>query len=149
MEVKDSLSFYISLIRRCFTKYCTEELAQMDVGVTNGQVFVLLYIGKHENCAPKELARALGMDPGHLNRTIARLSEKGFLSQKKNERDRRANILSLTEKGQDVFRKSYELFFQWDDLAFYALSPQEKEELLSLLKKASLGMIQKFSKEEA
>ncbi|MDO5135512.1 MAG: MarR family transcriptional regulator [Eubacteriales bacterium] len=142
--MKDSLAFHISILRKCFTRYCTEELARM--GVTYGQIFVLIYLGKYESCAPKELAHALDMDPGYLNRTIAKLSENGFLKRRKNEKDRRANVLTLTPKGRAVYDKSHQLFYQWDDLAFSSLTPQEKETLLALLDKASQGALKIFPK---
>lgn len=72
-----------------------------------------------------------------MNRTISKLEEHGLLLQKKNEQDRRAKILSLTDKGRQVFEMSHDLFYQWDEIVLEALSDAERLELLRLLKKTA------------
>ena len=131
----DSLSFYISFLRKNFTEFCSEKLSE--IGVTYGQVFIIIYIGKNEACSPKDISKALNLDAGHLNRTLSKLIENDFILQKKNENDKRANIVTLTSKGKEVFKRSYSLFDEWDDLVLSSLSDNEKEELMTLIKKGS------------
>lgn len=131
----DSFAFYISVLRKKFTQYCSGRLAEMNV--TYGQLFILIFVGKKGTCSPKEISISLGLDPGHLNRTISKLEEHGLLLQKKNEQDRRAKILSLTDKGRQVFEMSHDLFYQWDEIVLEALSDAERLELLRLLKKTA------------
>lgn len=131
----DSFAFYISVLRKNFTQYCSDRLAEMNV--TYGQLFILIFVGKKGTCSPKEISISLGLDPGHLNRTISKLEEHGLLLQKKNEQDRRAKILTLTDKGRQVFEMSHDLFYQWDEIVLEALSDAERLELLRLLKKTA------------
>lgn len=131
----DSFAFYISVLRKKFTQYCSGRLAEMNI--TYGQLFILIFVGKKEQCSPKEISVSLGLDPGYLNRTISKLEDHGFLLQKKNEQDRRAKILSLTDKGKQVFETSHDLFYQWDEIVLDPLSDTERLELLRLLKKIS------------
>lgn len=131
----DSFAFYISVLRKKFTQYCSGRLAEMNV--TYGQLFIIIFVGKKGTCSPKEISISLGLDPGHLNRTISKLEEHGLLLQKKNEQDRRAKILSLTDKGRQVFEMSHDLFYQWDEIVLEALSDAERLELLRLLKKTA------------
>ena len=42
----DSIAFYVSILRRQFTAYCTEKLSEMDI--TQGQIFIIIYIGKRK-----------------------------------------------------------------------------------------------------
>ena len=92
-------------------------------------------MGKKEKCSPKTLSTILKLDAGQLNRTILTLTKNGFLIQEKNQQDRRANILSLTDKGKQVFEMSHNLFYQWDEGALAPLSAAERQELLKLVKK--------------
>lgn len=137
----DSLSFYISFLRKNFTEFCSEKLSE--IGVTYGQVFIIIYIGKNEACSPKDISKALNLDAGHLNRTLSKLIENDFILQKKNENDKRANIVTLTSKGQEVFKRSYSLFDEWDDLVLSSLSDNEKDQLMTLIKKVAF-----FQKED-
>lgn len=129
----ESFAFYISALRKKFTQYCSEKLSEMNV--TNGQLFILIYVGKKEKCSPKELSIALRLDAGHLNRTITKLVENDLLLQKKNEQDKRGNILSLTDKGKQVFKMSHNFFYEWDEMVLEPLSDAERELLLKLVKK--------------
>lgn len=133
----DSLSFYISFLRKNFTEFCSEKLSEM--GLTYGQVFIVIYIGKNEACSPKDISKALNLDAGHLNRTLSKLIENNFILQKKNENDKRANIVTLTSKGQEVFKRSYSLFDEWDDLVLSSFTENEKEELMGLIKKVAFS----------
>lgn len=133
----DSLSFYISFLRKNFTEFCSEKLSE--IGVTYGQVFIIIYIGKNQACSPKDISKALNLDAGHLNRTLSKLIENDFILQKKNENDKRANIVTLTSKGQEIFKRSYSLFDEWDDIVLSSFTDNEKEELMRLIKKVAFS----------
>lgn len=129
----DSLAFYVSFLRKHFTEFCSEKLSEMNL--TYGQVFIIIFIGKNESCSPKDISKALKLDAGHLNRTLSKLIENNFISQKKNENDKRANIVNLTPKGEEVFKRSYILFHEWDDLVLSSFTNNEKDQLIELIKK--------------
>ena len=112
--------------------YCTQQLAQ--VGETNGQVYILICIGKRGASSPKEIGQVLCLDAGHLNRTLAKLAEGGFVEQEPDPRDRRARVVRLTPKGEEVFALSHEVFHRWDEEILAPLSPQERGQLMEYLK---------------
>ncbi len=131
--MKPTLAQYVTVLRKEFSDYCTQALAEE--GMLPGQLYFVLYIGRHPDCSPKELATALKMDAGHTTRTLAKLTQEGFLLQAKSKTDGRAHILSLTAKGQSAFRLSHQLFGQWDEQALQPLSEAETETLMTLLSK--------------
>ena len=64
----ESFAVYISIIRKYFVSYCTEKISNF--GVTYTQLFVLIYIGKNNECSPKEIVEYLKIDEGQLNRNL-------------------------------------------------------------------------------
>ena len=128
-----SLAYYATLLRKDFSDYCNRRLSE--IGLTQGMLFFILYVGRHPDCSPKALAQALHMDAGHTARSISKLEQGGFLLQEADPRDRRAHVLRLTWAGEEAFRMSHELFTQWDDEALRPLSGGEREQLMALLKK--------------
>ena len=60
--------------------------------------------------------------------------EDGFLTR---EKSGRAYHLNLSPKGQEAFQVSHQVFFDWDREAMASLSETEREQLLSLLAKAT------------
>lgn len=129
----DSFAFHISVLRKHFTSFCMEKLSEM--GITYGQLYILIYIGKKGQCSPKEISASLKLDAGHLNRTLTKLTENHLVSQEKNPNDKRANIVTLTEQGHAVFALSHSLFQDWDTQILAPLNNHERQQLMELLNK--------------
>lgn len=67
-----------------------------------GQPEILEYLNEHGDCSQKELADSLGVTPASIATSIKRMSKAGFIERTADEKDRRVNRLSLTEKGSEV-----------------------------------------------
>ena len=128
-----SFAYFITLLRKDFAEYCGRKLEE--IGLSQGLLFFILYIGKHPGCSPRELAVALKMYSGHVARSLTRLEQAGFIFQNLNPRDRRAHILELTAKGREAFDLSHALFFQWDREILSGLEPEDRQILFSLLER--------------
>lgn len=131
----ESFAFYISALRKNFVTYCSEKF--LELGITYGQLFVLIYIGKKKECSPKEISEFLKLDAGQLNRTLSKLIENSFIIQRKNNNDRRANIVSLTDKGKKVFEESHNIFYEWDNMVMSKIDDNSRQELMDLMKRVA------------
>lgn len=129
----ESFAFYISILRKQFTAYCSEKLSEMNV--TYGQLYIIIYVGKKKECSPKDISLSLNLDAGHLNRTLSKLIENDLIIQKKNDHDKRSNVVSLTDKGKEVFEISHNLFQEWDKIALSSLEDSDRQKLMELIKK--------------
>ena len=88
-------------------------------------------------CSPSELTKALQLDWGYSQRSLNKLAEDGFLSREKHGR---SYALTLTDRGQQAFVISHQVFFTWNDTRLANLNDTEKDQLLALLQKAAEGM---------
>lgn len=68
-----------------------------------GEVRVLYELAHRGGVSAAELARALGLDPGHLSRMLADLRRAGLVRARRSSMDRRASVLDLTPSGRRVF----------------------------------------------
>lgn len=123
-----SLAYLVTILKNEFSNYCNGRLEE--IGLTQGLLFFILYIGRKQTCSPKQLTEALRMDAGYATRSLAKLEKEGFIIQAINPKDRRARILELTEQGKEAFAFSHELFYEWDAQIMKELDPQQKEALL-------------------
>ncbi len=121
--------------------YYTERMS--DLGVTYGQLFVLIFISKRNSCSPTEIAECLALDAGQLHRILAKLTDKGLVAQKKSSDDRRVNVLRLTESGMKTVEESRDLFHSWDDLVLSDMDDDSRRELTGLMKKLALKFTEK------
>ena len=76
----------------------------------------------------------LNLDWGYSQRSVTKLVEEGFLTR---EKSGRCYHLNLSDKGQQAFEVSHQVFFDWDEQVLSALSLQEREQLFTLLAKAA------------
>ena len=130
-----TLSYYSTILYRSFAAFTGEQLQA--VGLNFGLLFFIIYVGKHPGCSPSELTQALHLDWGYSQRSLNKLAEDGFLSREKHGR---SYALTLTDRGQQAFVISHQIFFTWDDTRLANLNDTEKDQLLALLQKAAEGM---------
>lgn len=127
-----TLSYYATLLYRNFSAFTSDRLQQF--GLNYGLLFFIVYIGKKPNCTPSEPTKELALDWGHSQRCITRLVSDGFITK---EKAGRHYLLNLTERGQKAFDAAHQVFFDWDNTFMTNLTAKEKEQLLTLLEKAT------------
>ena len=133
--MNETLSWFSTVLYKDFVLYTKAQLREL--GLSYGALPFLLYVGKHPGCTPTELTRAIHMDGGHTQRSIARLREGGFLS---NEKSGRTHHLHLTAAGEEAFSVSHRVFDEWDAQRLAVLSGEEREQLMALLGKVKKGV---------
>lgn len=126
----NTLAYYSTVLSRSFTAYTAHVLEQ--IGLSQGLLYPLLYVGRHPGCTQAELTNALGLDWGYCQRSTLRLVEDGFFLR---EKQGRAYRLTLSEKGLQAFETSHQVFFDWDNDVLQTLNEQERAQLLALLAK--------------
>ena len=88
----------------------------------------------------KDLAEKIGNRPAAMSESINKLEDNGYIERRVDETDRRATLIFLTEKGEAracEIRDQRERRF---DRMFGGLTVDQKELLLTLLRKMNAGM---------
>ncbi len=127
-----TLACYATAFHRSFVNYTTAKLQTL--GLNFGSLFLVIYVGKHPGCTQTQLTSDLNLDWGYSQRSVTKLVEEGFLTR---EKSGRCYHLNLSDKGQQAFEVSHQVFFDWDEQVLSALSLQEREQLFTLLAKAA------------
>ena len=127
-----TLAYYATAFHRSFVNYTTAKLQTL--GLNFGSLFLVIYVGKHPGCTQTQLTSDLNLDWVYSQRSVTKLVEEGFLTR---EKSGRCYHLNLSDKGQQAFEVSHQVFFDWDEQVLSALSLQEREQLFTLLAKAA------------
>lgn len=127
-----TVSSRILTLHRAFAAYTSQRLQEL--GLNFGQMYFILYVGKHPDCTPSELTKELHLDWGHSQRSLVKLVEDGFLTREKLGRSYR---LRLTSQGEQAFMVCHRVFADWDAEALSGLTSPERQQLLALLQKAA------------
>ncbi len=86
------------------------ESARVNSGaITPLQVDALLHISKHSKLTTGELGKYLQLSSSSTTQLINRLEESGLVVRENSQNDRRLTIVSATNKGKDIFRKTNDL----------------------------------------
>ncbi|WP_346026620.1 bilirubin utilization transcriptional regulator BilQ [Beduinella massiliensis] len=129
--MQQTFSYYITVLKKDFDRFCEERLAQ--IGLTRGLLFFFIYIGKHPGCSPSELCAVLHADSGHTARSVDKLVQSGFVSRTRSETDGRAFSLSLTARGEEAFDSVRRLFAEWDEIVLKDTPDEERKDALRFL----------------
>lgn len=104
------------------------------------QVTMLFEIYKGKNLSQNDIGSNYNIDKGVISRTLKKLEEDGFISREIDKDNRRRNIVSLTQKGEEVVEEIIKIFEEWESEIYQDIDI-EKEILHEVLKKVALKSI--------
>ena len=77
-----------------------------ELDLTYTQYITLLALWEKDHVSVKELGKKLYLDSGTLTPLLNKLKDKGLIDKKKQEKDGRELIISLTKKGVELKNKA-------------------------------------------
>ncbi|TCJ16890.1 GNAT family N-acetyltransferase [Rubrobacter taiwanensis] len=97
----------VEAVRR-FNRFFTRHIGVLREGLLHSpysltEVRILFEIANRDEVTATDLSRELGLDPGYLSRTLARLRQQGLIEKTPSESDARRRLLSLTPEGREEF----------------------------------------------
>lgn len=129
---------YISQIHRKGNIFISKELNVLGIG--SGQFMFLLELYKGDGKSQEDLADLLNIDKGTTARALKKLEEEGFIIREKDEIDKRAYKVCLTEKGKSVQNNVYKIMRKWEEKITTNLDEEESKTILNLLNKICTTM---------
>jgi DNA-binding MarR family transcriptional regulator len=106
------------------------------VGLTPALFALLNVIGSREGAIQQELGSALGIDRSTMVSLIDQLESAGLARRRPSATDRRAREIAITPKGRRLLQRARGLIAQVEDQVLAGLTATERDELLTLLRRA-------------
>ncbi len=125
----------ITMLSRSKIAYMSRELKPYGFGWGDYDFLMMLYYGK-EGVSQENLAKILTVSKTTSMRAIKKLESEGYIFRKRDENDRRAYKIYLTEKGKAIQETIWQKLADWDNMIFSNFSGEEMENLKLLLKNA-------------
>ena len=95
----------VRLLNRVITRIYDDALRPL--GITIGQMNILVVIAKRETARPAEICGALKIEVSTLSRNIERMRTRGWIEVLEDAQDARAHQFRLSPKGQDLLTKAF------------------------------------------
>ena len=103
--------------------------------ITEAQFYVLELLYHKGDLKIKEIVEKTFSSGGTMTVIIDNLEKDGLIIRKQDPKDRRASLISITEKGYFVVDKVFSNHIENLDKVLAVLKEEEKENLINLLRK--------------
>ncbi len=106
LQLDNQLCFRIYTASRLIIQAYTPVLTQL--GITYPQYLVLMVLWERDAQPVNDIARRLMLETNTVTPLLQRMERQGIISRRKGEKDKRQQIVSLTEKGRDMEQQAYD-----------------------------------------
>lgn len=124
---------YDHMINKYRHRFLDERFKELEV--SRAEAPYLMRISREGKIKMNTLISELPFHKSHTTRAINQLVKDGLIIKETNPEDKRAYVLSVTERGKLVGEKVKSIFNDWDDLLNTVITDEEKEVLKNLTKK--------------
>ncbi len=120
-----------------------------EIGLGTGQPKLVAYLAEHGSCRQRELAGYFEIDPAAVSRMLDSMGKAGFVTCRADERNRRSDIVELTEKGRAANEVWQTHCREMEDMMLQGFTEQERMAFGQYLSRAYQNLkMQQGRKEE-
>ncbi|KUP09400.1 hypothetical protein Q73_00235 [Bacillus coahuilensis m2-6] len=142
----EPISKWISTLHRYGNIY--KERSFQAWGLGSGQLLYLFHLYKQDGVTQESLSQQVCIDKATTARAIGKLEQLGFVSRHQCRKDRRQNLVYLTDKAHELKPVIIEKMTLWNEVLTSGLSEEEKLLLVKLLDKMSSNATHHIKGEE-
>lgn len=123
MKPEETIDFHIKRTWQSIAKMYNEEAAKYEATMATG--YVLLNIDLDKGTPSTSLGPKMGMEATSLSRILKSMEERGLIKRRRNPRDGRSVLITLTEFGREKRQDAKRAVVQFNE-AVTAEIPAEK-----------------------
>ncbi len=127
----DSANYLAAQLAKSFSKALSKRAATL--GFSPGQFPVLLELWNEDGLTQRQLLDRVDVEQATLANTLARMERDGLIERKPHPRDRRAQIIELTDKGHELECQAIAASRDTDDAMLAGLLKFERHLLLEYM----------------
>ena len=114
------------LLLKCGKEYGHQTLGGATFNDTAHIICAYVYL--HEECSQDDIVQALRIDKTTVAKSLQGLETKGYVLRTQDRRDRRKNVLRLTECGRESITEIIAIYQNWIQNVMGVLSPEEQKQ---------------------
>ena len=129
--MKRSVGRLISILYRKNQIYLNAAMKPLNIATAEQPI--LMYLYRHNAVTQEEISTYLQVDKALTARTVQSLIKKGLVTKEKDEKDKRCNKISMTQKGLDMREAMVEKFVGWNKIMLEGMDESKRNLLFELL----------------
>lgn len=130
----DSAAYLAAQLAKTCSKVLNKRAAAL--GFSPGQFPVLLELWHEDNVTQRQLLDRLDIEQATLANTLSRMERDGLIGRKPHPKDKRAQIIALSDKGRALEEQAIAASRDSDDLLFAQFRQFERELMLEYMRRA-------------
>ena len=107
LQLDNQICFRLYTAARLITQAYTPMFSEL--GITYPQYLVLMVLWEQDVQPVNDIAHRLLLETNTVTPLLQRMEKLGLVTRKKGEKDKRQQIVSLTEKGREMEERAYQL----------------------------------------
>ncbi len=100
-----------------------------DAGFTDTEHAICTFLCFHDRVSQDAIANALLLDKTTVAKSLSSMETKGLIVRRQNERNRRMNIIQISETGRASVSSSVHLYDEWLAELSSCLTPEEQRQM--------------------
>ncbi len=104
-----------------------------EMGLSTGQPKVLRYLSHTDCCMQKDIAAALDIEPATVSQILSNMEQNGLVKRSGCAERRRADSVTITEKGKEAYEKWEQLCHAVEKDALSGFTESEREQFIGYL----------------
>lgn len=129
--MQQSIGRLVSILYRKNQVYLNIALKEYDI--TAAEAPILAYLFQKDGVSQEELSVHMVIDKAATARAIQSLIAKGYVHKEKDQTDRRANRVSLTNRALRIKEEIRKVLLYWTDFLTNGLEPDDVTVMFSIL----------------
>jgi DNA-binding MarR family transcriptional regulator len=102
-------------------------------GLSMPQFSVLMQLHYRGACGMSKVSEGFDISPAAASQLVDKLVQSGYIQRVEDPEDRRAKLLSLTDKGQELIQQGLQERYRWVDELAAKLSAEERAQVSDAL----------------
>lgn len=140
MLLSKEIAVYLNLSACKLKQYTAAALRQSNIGLTPEQFLLIDLLWNQGPMSQQSIADKMQKDKNSVTKLVDGLEAKGFVVRRKDENDRRSNLLILTQKAEGMKESAKEKGISVLDKMLEGISEEELKSFLATLNKLNANM---------
>jgi DNA-binding MarR family transcriptional regulator len=105
----------------------------IEMGLSPGQPKVLRFLSQTDCCMQKDIAAALDIEPATVSQLLSNMEQDGLVKRSGSAQRKRADSVSITEKGMEVYEKWLKLCLSVEKEALNGFTESERDQFIGYI----------------
>jgi DNA-binding MarR family transcriptional regulator len=133
LTLRDFMPYRIAVLARGISASLGKKYRDLDITIPEWRL--IAHLAEVGTCSSGEICARTAMDKAKVNRAVMRLVATGLILASTSSRDRRINVLKLTERGQRIYEQIVPMALDHERSLLEPLSETELKEFVRIIGK--------------